>query len=156
MIVGRTPPFTADQQRHDGRPRDTSFNFAPNWADDYDEGSFEATFAEIYQEAFDILVERQKKYGPNNIEKLGLFGVFSRFADDKVERIRRAFNGIIQNGEVVLALGSDDFPDESVEDALFDSANYPLIMTAMRRGKWGQPLQDDLRAAKQRVLDGQK
>ena len=116
----------------------------PRWKDLYKPGSFEATFAEIFQEAFDLLVERQRKYGPENIRQLGLWGVFDRFADDKVNRIRRAFNGTIRKGVLEVELTDSDFDDESLEDALFDSANYPLIMVAQKRDLWGRPLQEDM------------
>ena len=113
------------------------------WSSFYMPGSFEATFADLYQEAFELLVERQRKYGPNNIRKLGLWGVFGRFADDKVERIRRSFNGTITNGELDVTLDGD-FGDEALEDAIIDSGNYPLIMLALLRGIWGRPLEEDM------------
>lgn len=116
----------------------------PVWSSYYKPGSFEATFADIFQEAFDLLVERQKKYGPENIRQLGLWGVFGRFADDKVNRIRRAFNGTIKKGVLDVTLSDGDFDDESLEDALFDSMNYPGIMISQKRGVWGRPLQDDM------------
>jgi hypothetical protein len=104
-------------------------------------GTFQDVFADIYKEAFDLLVERQRKYGPKNIESLGLFGVFGRLSDDKVERIKRGINGSIEHGVVTLT-NLDDFDDESFEDALYDIANYALIMIALKRGLWGKPLDD--------------
>ena len=114
-----------------------------NWADYYRPGSFQAVFADIFQEAFDLLCERQRKYGPQNIEQLGLWGIFGRFADDKVERLRRSFNGTIDHGVLTVEVDGD-FGDESWEDACVDSANYPLIMLAYKRGLWGAPLQEDM------------
>jgi hypothetical protein len=115
-----------------------------DWAQFYKAGSFEATFADIYQEEFELLVERQRKYGPENIRQLGLWGVFGRFADDKVNRIRRAFNGTIRKGVLEVELSDSDYDDETLEDALLDSANYPTIMLAQKRGLWGRPLQEDM------------
>ncbi len=103
------------------------------------EVTFEDTFHAIFAEAFDILVERQRKYGPENVRHLGLYGVFTRLAYDKVERLRRAMNGVLTNGEVELDLAKD-FGDESFDDTLIDIANYALIMVALRRGVWGRPL----------------
>lgn len=121
-----------------------AYTFAPSpWSDNYKPGSFEAVFADIFQEAFDLLVERQRKYGPDNIRKLGLWGVFGRFADDKVERIRRSFNGTIDHGQLSVTL-EGDFGDETLEDAMLDSGNYPLIMLALYRGLWGAPLEEDM------------
>ena len=107
--------------------------------------SFEETFRDIFREAFDLLVERQKKYGPENIRSLGLWGTFDRLASDKIERVRRAFNGKLENGTLVTWL-SEDFTDESFEDALLDIANYALIMLSLKRGVWGRPLEGELDA----------
>jgi hypothetical protein len=104
-----------------------------------DPSTFEDVFEGIFTEAFDLLVERQRKYGPDNIRQLGTFGVFGRLADDKVERIRRAMNGTITHGRVELE-DVEKFADESFEDALFDIANYALIIIALGRGLWGKPL----------------
>lgn len=101
--------------------------------------TFQEVFDGIFGEAFNLLVERQRKYGPKNVESLGLFGVFNRLSDDKVERIRRAMNGKIEHGRIELD-DFEDFGDESFEDALFDIANYALIMIALKRGLWGKPL----------------
>jgi len=105
--------------------------------------TFQAAFDSIFTEAFVLLVDRQRKYGPENVRKLGIFGVFGRLADDKVERIRRALNGRITHGEVTLD-DLADFNDESFEDALLDIANYALIIVALKRGLWGLPLDEDV------------
>lgn len=102
--------------------------------------TFQSTFQSIFDEAFDLLVERQRKYGPENIRKLGVFGVFGRLSDDKVERLRRAMNGRIEHGNAIID-DFADFGDESFEDALFDIANYALIIIALKRGVWGRPLE---------------
>jgi hypothetical protein len=100
---------------------------------------FEDVFGDIFSEAFNLLVERQRKYGPENIRQLGLFGVFDRLSSDKIERVRRAFNGSIVNGRVQLE-DQTDFVDESFDDALLDIANYALIMLALKRDQWGYPM----------------
>lgn len=102
--------------------------------------TFEDVFMALFDEVFELLVERQRKYGPDNIRRLGLFGVFGRLADDKLERIRRALNGRVVRGVVVLDKQGADFDDESFEDALKDAANYCIIMLALWRGQWGYPL----------------
>jgi len=104
--------------------------------------TFQAAFGNLFTETFELLVERQRKYGPENVRRLGIFGVFGRLADDKVERIRHALNGRIVHGEVVLD-SPTDFDDESFEDALLDIANYALIIVALKRGLWGLPLGEE-------------
>jgi hypothetical protein len=108
----------------------------------YDQGTFEDLFVGILEEAFELLVDRQRKYGPENVSSLGLFGVFNRLADDKIERIKRGMNGRIVHGEIQLD-DIADFDDESFEDALFDVMNYAAIMIAVKRGQWGRPLDRD-------------
>jgi hypothetical protein len=103
--------------------------------------SFEDVFQMIFGEAFELLIERQKKYGPDNIERLGEYGVLSRLAHDKVERVMRAFNGRIVRGQVLLD-DPTDYEDDTYEDGLFDIANYALIAIAKHRGLWGAPLSD--------------
>ena len=61
---------------------------------------FQDIFADLFSEAFDILCMRQRKYGPGNISGQGLYGVVTRIADDKAQRIKRALNGSITNGAV--------------------------------------------------------
>jgi len=100
--------------------------------------TFQEIFTKIFDEAFNLLVERQRKYGPENIRTLGMFGVFSRLASDKIERVRRGMNGTVVHGEVHLEY--TDFGDESFDDALLDIANYALIMLCLKRGLWGAPL----------------
>jgi len=114
---------------------------ALEWAMGFVEGTFQATFARIFQETFDLLVERQRKYGPENISSQGIYGVFTRMSADKIERLRRSMNGRVVEGRIEL----DEFvdsADETVEDALLDIANYALIMLALKRGVWGKPLQE--------------
>jgi len=113
------------------------------WGDMYLTSSFEQTFADVYHTAFKLLVERQRKYGPENIEQLGLWGVFGRMGDDKIERLRRAFNGTIKGGKIEIDL-SDGHGDESVDDTLLDIANYALIMYVLKHGLWGKPLEEDM------------
>ena len=117
--------------------------FPDNWGDLYAPSSFQQTFADVYHAAFTLLVERQRKYGPENIDQLGLWGVFGRMGDDKINRLRRAFNGTIVNGTLSVQLG-DTHDDESVDDTLLDIANYALIMYALKHGLWGKPLEEDM------------
>ena len=136
IIVGRTPPFT-------DRPTTTRVLEAAAWHAPYSEGTFEYIFARFFREAFDLLVERQRKYGPDNIISLGPLGVLSRVKDDKLQRVKRSLNGSVVHGEVILDEPTH-FDDESYEDALLDIANYALIMLALHRSLWGLPLQEEL------------
>jgi hypothetical protein len=108
-----------------------------------DDQTFEKVFAKIYNEAYDLLCEKQARYGDSNIEQLGLHGVISRIGNDKVARAKKFLNGRIVNGQVIL----DQIPhndDESLTDTLLDIANYALIAVALNRGLWGAPMERDL------------
>jgi hypothetical protein len=108
-----------------------------------EEKSFEQVFSEIFTESWQILVDRQAKYGNMNIEQLGLYGVLSRVANDKMSRVMKSMNGTIVNGKVLLDVIENDHSDEAIEDALFDIANYALIAVSLRRGLWGKPLEEN-------------
>lgn len=104
--------------------------------------TFEDIFDDIYFDAETLLIAKQRGYGPENIAQLGFYGVFSRLASDKIERLKNLMNGRIEKGRVVLEW--DDTHDESVEDTLFDVMNYAAILIALRRGHWGFPLYDEV------------
>jgi hypothetical protein len=101
---------------------------------------FEDAFSRIFDQAYDLLVEKQEAYGPENVRELGFYGVFSRLASDKVNRLRNLMNGTLENGKISIDWA--DTNDESVEDTLLDIANYALILVALQRGWWGLPLAD--------------
>jgi hypothetical protein len=105
--------------------------------------SFEGTFAEIYSEALQILIDRQRKYGPENIREQGIFGIMTRIGNDKLERVRQCLNGSVKNGRIALEpIDSGTEENDTFEDALIDIANYALIAVALHRGVWGRPLMD--------------
>lgn len=98
---------------------------------------FEQYFQGLYDEARDILVQRQAQYGPANIESLGIPGVFSRLSDDKMSRVKKALNGEVLKGRIVLSPASlKELQHPSVRDALMDAANYCLILVSLIEGEW--------------------
>jgi len=98
---------------------------------------FEQYFQGLYDEARDILVQRQAQYGPANIESLGIPGVFSRMSDDKMSRIKKALSGEFVKGRVVLSQESlKELQHPSVRDALMDAANYCLILVSLIESEW--------------------
>jgi hypothetical protein len=92
-------------------------------------------FADLSQESYDILIQRQEGYGPSNIEGLGPYGVFSRLALDKCGRIATSLNGTIKSGVPQV---SPDWFNDGVRDALIDISNYALILIALGEGKWSE------------------
>lgn len=110
--------------------------------------TFEGTFSVIYSEALELLINRQRKYGPDNIRQQGIYGVITRIADDKLARVKQSLNGRLENGKLILdpvkTKGGTGEGDDSFEDALLDIANYALIALALHRGEWGKPLIEDM------------
>jgi hypothetical protein len=105
--------------------------------------TFEEVFEKIYGEAWDIMMQRQRRYGPENIRKQGLHGVTTRIGEDKLSRIKNTLRGKVIAGEVVL----DEMSPEDLavaEDAFFDIANYSLICIALMRNKWGAPMKHEV------------
>lgn len=100
--------------------------------------TFQDVFRDIYAEAFNLLAKRQAKYGDLNIHQLGLYGVLSRVANDKVSRVMKSMNGQIVDGKIILDTIKEEHADEMFEDALLDIANYALIAIALKRGLWGK------------------
>ena len=100
---------------------------------------FRTYFNGLYREAEEILVGRQAQYGRGNIESLGVPGVFSRMSDDKVSRIKKALNGEVVKGRIVLSEESlKELQHPSVRDALIDSANYCLILISLIDNRWSE------------------
>lgn len=108
-----------------------------------DEQTFEKVFGKIYNEAYDLLCEKQSRYGDSNIEQLGLHGVISRIGNDKIARAKKFMQGKIVDGQVILD-PLDEGTYESLADTLLDIANYALIAVALQRGLWGAPMEKDL------------
>ena len=106
--------------------------------------TFEEVAQDIYDECFDLLVQRQVRYGPSNISQQGPWGVLSRIANDKIARIKRAFNGRVVHGDIELDPITDTDTDESFEDAVKDLVNYGVILLLLHRGKWGFPLESEV------------
>lgn len=72
-----------------------------------------------------VALDRQTKYGPENIGSLGVRGLFPRI-NDKVFRIKKA----IWDGEKV------DFKDEKLYDAFIDLRNYAQFGMMLLKGTW--------------------
>lgn len=107
--------------------------------------SFEDTFEGLFREAFDLLVSKQRDYGPGNIDAQGEWGIFKRISADKMARIGRAFHGTVVGG--VEDVKMEDYVDgESVEQDILDVMNYCAILLAKRRGVWGRPLREEMDA----------
>ena len=95
---------------------------------------FESMMFPYYRDAFEVLVGRQRRYGPDNILKAGEWGVMEQI-QNKVSRARAQLNGSIEAGSVVL----DQMSPETAavfRDSLLDLVNYSIILLALSDGAW--------------------
>ena len=92
--------------------------------------TFEEALRRIYAEKLAIMQNRQRKYGPGNIDGTGLVGCATRIRD-KWERFWR----FVTDADIT------EYPDESTTDTLIDMGNYADIALMLRRGWWGLPME---------------
>jgi len=91
--------------------------------------NFEESVEQYSKECDELLIEKQKDYGPQNILKFGELGCLVR-ASDKVERLIN----LIQNGK--------DPANEKIEDSWKDLRNYAQIALMERGNDFDLPLED--------------
>ena len=87
--------------------------------------TFEEALDQVWAKSRKVMIERQRKYGPNNITRHGEQGIVVRL-DDKIERL----------------MNQMEFADDTHEDGWIDVCNYALIAQMLLRGIWGLPLEE--------------
>ena len=106
--------------------------------------TFQDTVDDLMGEVRDLIVDRQRTYGPSNIQQQGIFGIINRIGNDKLARIRQRLQGRIENGEILLddiELGSVDQP--GIINDLADVIGYAVCGMLLLRGEWGMPLAEE-------------
>lgn len=91
--------------------------------------NFEDMFEWLQMDCLNIMIDRQRKYGPKNIPEFGTFGTLVRM-NDKFERLKNLHSKFEELKD------DSTYSDESLEDTLIDIANYANIMRAQLRGWW--------------------
>jgi hypothetical protein len=105
--------------------------------------SFEARMEPYYREAFAILCERQRRYGPTNIISAGTWGVLEQLTN-KVERARAQIQGEVVDGKVLIdQLGIER--EAVLRDSIIDLVNYSVILLALRDGEWTKDMRMEVR-----------
>jgi len=102
------------------------------WVKKNPPGTFEEAFDSVVADLRDLMVSKQKDYGPGNITAHGEYGVMVR-ASDKVARLNNLLNKN-EKDKIVR--------NESVEDSWKDLANYAIIALMLRRGTFLLPLDE--------------
>lgn len=103
-------------------------------AENQTERSFEDRMWVYYSEAFEILRNRQKHYGPANILAAGVWGTLEQTVN-KVERARAQLSGEIEAGKIRIS-EMDSKTEAVFRDSLIDLANYAMITLALWDGEW--------------------
>ena len=101
----------------------------------YDIEKFKDESMAIYDEAWNLLVQKQLDYGPNNIANAPggpLNGLLVRM-HDKMARLNHLIYEV-----------KDTPKNESIEDSFIDLLNYSAIALMVLRGRWhGVPNRKD-------------
>ena len=76
----------------------------------------------ICEEVKELLIQKNKTYGDNNITKIGKLGILTRI-EEKIERLKNMMKNDIED-------------KESKEDSWKDIAGFAIIGTMLERDKW--------------------
>lgn len=83
---------------------------------------------ELFELREELLMDKMNKYGASNLDRIGIYGIYSRMAD-KIERLRNSMNGDIIKGEAEIT--TDDNLREAVIDTIRDLAGYSVLFELM-------------------------
>lgn len=89
--------------------------------------TFQESVEEISHECDNLLISKQRDYGPKNILKFGEYGCLVR-ASDKIERL------------INLLDSKQDSENETIEDSWKDLRNYAQIALMLRKNQFDLPL----------------
>lgn len=93
-----------------------------------------AEFKRITERMYQLHLDKNADYSPYNVLATGNVGVITRLWD-KMARLMSLTGFDIGTGKLNP---SKEPKNESVEDSLFDMANYAIIAQILRKGKWGK------------------
>lgn len=95
--------------------------------------TFEEGLGLVLDDMRELMIAKQRDYGPGNILDFGDQGVLVR-ANDKIARLKNLYR-------------TGDAPqNETVDDSWIDLGNYAVIAMMVRRGHWGLPMEAKLDA----------
>lgn len=89
--------------------------------------TFQEALGLVLDDMRELMIAKQRDYGPGNILDFGDQGVLVR-ANDKVARLKNLYKG-------------NRPQNESIDDSWVDLANYAVIAMMVRRGYWGLPME---------------
>lgn len=92
-------------------------------------------YKKIWRELYQLHLDKNREYSPNNVKALGLLGMALR-AHEKSIRLLNLLGWDPFEGKPTKAITDPKFG--SVEAELIDIANIPVLALIMLRGKWGK------------------
>ncbi len=94
-----------------------------------------AEYKKIWQELYQLHLDKNREYSPNNIKMLGTLGLSLRMMEKNI-RTLNILGWDPFEGQPKESLKSIKF--DSVEQELLDIANIAIIALVLGKGKWGQ------------------
>jgi len=109
--------------------------------------TFEESVAKQSEVCDELLVDKQRDYGPGNILAFGEFGILVR-ANDKINRLinllkkEHVKEWLEKNEPEILEKHKTELEPqfEAIEDTWMDLRNYPQIALMLRAGEFDLPL----------------
>jgi hypothetical protein len=95
--------------------------------------TFQEAAEKVAKEMVDLLVSKQKDYGPKNILEFGLIGVLIR-TNDKIERLKNLYG--VKDGTFREKVAKN----ESILDTWKDLGNYSIIAQMLINGAFELPM----------------
>jgi len=105
--------------------------------------TYEQALDIVLAEMREIMLDRHRKYGPNNILRGDVHGLITRIGDKlaRIEEDHKYCSFKVCKWDNVLTPEDREFTDETAEDAWLDLANYAgPIGIMLQRGWWELPL----------------
>lgn len=114
-------------------------------------GTLEEAMDEFWRRAREVMINKRRMRGPDNITRQGLYGVVTRVVEDKMARIMRVVGdmdlrrrmeerGIPQRVIDEYVPPPSDNAEEPLEDDFLDASNYFLICWLLWQDWWELPL----------------
>lgn len=98
--------------------------------------TWNAALDQILHELRDLMIHKQRDYGPGNITAFGELGVLVRLSD-KLERLKHLC--LTTDDQGTVQWHPTEPLNETVDDTLRDLANYAIIALMLRRQWWMLP-----------------
>jgi len=94
-----------------------------------------AEYKKIVDDMYQLHLDKNREYSPNNIKVLGLLGCALRLLEKNI-RVLNILGWDVWEGKTKETVKELKF--DSIEKELDDLGNIPILMKILMRGKWGR------------------